>query len=862
MRGLGGLLVVVVSGACVSEVEPGRLAGVEVGGCAEMFDAPGESSCELVVGGSRQISVWVPGAAPTVRIDDTRQEVASPTEIDGGYRIELEIPDGARVLTLSREEPTEQRWRLPFVWADPHTTNALTRAIMEMQTAYRESELPGCQRAARVVYMLARQQRRNIGAMLAARSGTSCTDAGSLREWALDAAQIPVGMDEREVDRADIEVQFFVRQGALSQALVAADRGRRLALHLGMANTYVELALTSANLLLEIGDLDGALATMNEVLGRDSDPCTRASIHLNLAWAHLQRAERAAAKDVDEVHHQLRRGLALGTEHACRREDMISFGLNAVRALQYEREWERSDAELEALVQPLATLDAPPIHAEFRLLKARAALALGQPLAARVSLGSADLPEGLPLDLELDLMVARGEVEAALGMNDRSLAAYLDAHRRTLGRLRGVPWDRGRQRFVFDRLRGAQRLVEVYRGPFADDAAAFRVAREAAGAEARWLARRDTSTRIRRDYLTWRAEREGELVAAWDLPPEDRRRDLASARRETDLREAALFAPADSFDPSGAALRPPRPDELVLLYFPTGAHQFLIFGATTAGTKAASIELTSSELLLQGDGLTAGALQRWSERLLEPMAAEVDRARRIRILPSFGVQALPFHALPWRGRPLLAHADVVYSLDLPVRAASNAVGGALIVGDPLGDLEGAREEVDAVRAAHVASGVEVVSLVGQQATGPNVRRLLPQVRHLHYAGHSTTAGAFGWDSTLRLAHDTSLTVADIVAFERVPQTVVLLSCHGGHVSRDPRSQGVSLAAAFLFAGSEAVIAMATPVAEAEALLLASSFHVPPTDASALSVTYRTATLHLLETTASGAAWQGLRLWVP
>ena len=82
------------------------------------------------------------------------------------------------------------------------------------------------------------------------------------------------------------------------------------------------------------------------------------------------------------------------------------------------------------------------------------------------------------------------------------------------------------------------------------------------------------------------------------------------------------------------------------------------------------------------------------------------------------------------------------------------------------------------------------------------------------------------------------------------------------MSRDPRSQGVSLAAAFLFAGSEAVIATTTPVDEAEAPLLALSFHAPPTDAAALSVMYRTGRLRLLETAASDAAWQGLRLWVP
>ncbi|WAS93429.1 CHAT domain-containing protein [Nannocystis punicea] len=536
-----------------------------------------------------------------------------------------------------------------------------------------------------------------------------------------------------------------------------------------------------------------------------------------------------------------------------------------MRALQLERNWPEAGRQLELLGDQLKADGDGAVQAEFQLLRARHSLAMGRAPEARAALEATNSHRDLPDDLRLELTLARGEVEEALGSWRAAFDLYQRSRRMTNDRLHRLPSDGGTQRFLVDRLRGVQRLVELSQSRFADHAAAFRLAREAAGTEVRWLLQRDADASRRRDYLARRDEHERMLAEAWDLSPAHRRQLLDSAQRATALKQAAFLGGQRPYDPARLELRAPAPGELLLLYFPLDARRFMAFAATEADIEVAIIDLEQSALPGEGEVLSDEALGVWSERLLAPLGPALDRARSIRVLPSFGVQALPFHALPWRGGPLLARAPVAYGLDLPVRSRGRvkaAPDSILIVGDPLGDLGGARRESEELQASLDASGVEVRSLVGPRATGPAVRAWLPRAAHFHYAGHSASAGAFGWASTLRLAQDTSLTVTDIIALDQVPPTVVLLSCDAGHVSRDSRAQGISLAAAFAFAGSEAVIAMSTPVDATEAPLLGAGFHGPLADAAELAVMYRTELLHLRQESLSDTAWQGLRLWVP
>lgn len=871
MMWLRSWFVGLVLAACGTGGETPPLADAVVGFCLDVIDSLDGPVCELEEEGERTIRVWVSGSRVVAWVDGSPRSVTSETAVDGGWRVDIEVPRGARALTLTRQGEDSELWRLRFAWTTSMRNSELDQVQAAMQTAFAESASERCRQQAGRAVALATEQRRGLGAMLAARTGAMCSDVEHKREWIAHAVQIPEGPDEREVDRAALAAEYFHREGTYQQALDTVDRGLQRALRIGLRSPSIELLVLKLVILAEMGDfakadeIDDVLTRMSTL---DPNPCVYASRLLNLAWIRLRQAERTPGTGHEGIHEAihdaLRRGEELVAAGGCRREEALPFLLNTVRTLQLDHAWPAANAELGRLARVLRDGDDPALHAEFRLLRARQSLAAGDVAAARVALAAPVAWGDMPDELALEWMLALGEVEEARGADREAFGFYLRAHRRTVDRLQGLPLTGGMQRFLVDRMRGVQRLVELSRERFEDDAGAFHFAREAAGTEAHWLAQRDADADLRAAHRTWRDEHERVLVDAWDLSPAARRELLDTTRRATAMQEAVLLAGrragmSEALEPRSAGAR-----ELMLLYFPLGGRRILGFGASEGGVQIAAIDLTDA-VPVEAEVWSDEALEAWSERLLTPFAAAVDRAGRVVVLPSFGLQALPFHAFPWRGRPLLAHAEVVYSLDLPVRAGrrpADSGGRVLVVGDPLGDLEGARTEAEAIVSLLGTSGLDVSTLIGPSAAGPAVRADLSRARHFHYAGHSASAGPFGWASTLRLAHDTSLSIADIVALERVPRTVVLLSCEAGYVSRDPRAQGISLAAAFVFAGSEAVLAMATPVDEDEAPLLAAAFQGEVADGAALSMMYRTGLLRLPEGTLSQAAWQGLRLWVP
>lgn len=841
------------------------LPDVMVVHCRDIIDSPVGPVCELDSDGDRHIRLWMPGEMLVAWIDGERQDPVSQTAVDDGFRLEIEVPSGAGALTLARAGSRLPGWRLPFAWSMSTSRPALTQAIDAARAAHGAAHMSECRREAKRAFALAEAQHRGASAMLAAMMGVACSTAEPWHEWTAMAARIPAGADDRELDRASLEAQYFHREGALPQAIAAADRGLQAALRLGLEPQAIEFLNIKASVLAELGDFSDAIAVMDEWIGRDAIaknyPCHRASMHINLAWALMQWAERDTTADQRSPYDALQRGL----RSKCPDGVVTAFRLNLVRALQRDRRWDESGRELDALATRIKHDGDGAVRAEFQLLRARQSLAKGQAVAADEILGSASPHNDLPADLRLELTLARGEVEEALGSWRTAFEAYETARRITNDRIHDLPADGGMQRFLVDRLRGVQRLVELSRSRFADDGAAFRVAREAAGTEVRWLLTRATDPGRRREFLAGRDEAEQALVSAWDLGPSDRRSLLNAAERAAALKQATLLGGGRPYDPSRFVLRAAAPGELLLLYFPLDVHRWLAFAAAETGVETAVIDLELSPLPVGADVWSEAELAAWSERLLAPLAGAIDRARVIRVLPSFGVQALPFHALPWRGQPLLAHAEVAYSLDLPdlgERRTGTAEDRVLLVADPLGDLDGARRESAQLQASMSNSGVEVLSLTGQRATGPAVRASLSKAGHFHYAGHSASAGAFGWASTLRLAEDTSLSVADIVALDQVPATVVLVSCDAGHASRDPRAQSISLAAAFVFSGSDAVIAMSVPIDANEAPRLASVFHGRLADASSLAMMYRKGLLRLRGESLSDTAWQGLRLWVP
>jgi cellulose synthase operon protein C len=268
--------------------------------------------------------------------------------------------------------------------------------------------------------------------------------------------------------------------------------------------------------------------------------------------------------------------------------------------------------------------------------------------------------------------------------------------------------------------------------------------------------------------------------------------------------------------PAGGPIEPPRAGELLLAFHPL-----------PGGWVAFAADVNS--IAVHPFALDAGLLadpQALAREVLEPFHDEIERAQRIRILPYGSLRSLDFHALPFTGDVLLKAKPVIYGLDVPTKLEASNHGRpgeprALLVADPNDNLPGALAEVEEVGRAIAAwkPSWPVARLTAAAARADVVRGQLDTLDLFHFSGHGVFEGFGGWDSRLRLADETSVTIGDLLALERAPRWVVLSGCDTGRSGAEARIEGLGIANAFLLAGSRAVVASVRPVDDKTTLRL-------------------------------------------
>ncbi len=343
-------------------------------------------------------------------------------------------------------------------------------------------------------------------------------------------------------------------------------------------------------------------------------------------------------------------------------------------------------------------------------------------------------------------------------------------------------------------------------------------------------------------YVEARTDYEQLLQSRSDLPEGELQRATQEAKRRHDELQQnvlELFSQraANPRRPACEALSPREPGELLLGLHPLG-DDLLVIASADGGTTHHIVRGFGRD----GRGWTP---KRLSAELFRGLDHDIDGAKRIRVLATHGATTIDVHALSWRGRPLIRQRPVVYGLEL--LAPRDAVDGAgpssaLVVADGTVVPAG---EVDFVVGRIAETGTKVVQLGSDRQTPELLRTHLAAVEHFHYLGHayrSGTApsaerggepmlaaeslwppypgGAASEPAFIPLDGDAGrLEVADILMLEQVPRTVMLMGCATGSVEGTAPGGGVSLAAAFLGAGSVAVVASTRKVGSAEAFLL-------------------------------------------
>jgi hypothetical protein len=624
----------------------------------------------------------------------------------------------------------------------------------------------------------------------------------TLRSLSVDALS-----QQAEVLQALGRHQEAIRQQAAAVATSTGCQRGRMTANLGW---FRWLAADAQRLDHAQPDPPGVEAAYDEALRLLADcgqPSWLATIYLNRALAAVQRGDAATT-----------------------RADLAAFSTHLPTPGLELRLW-----QLEIEARLLTVTGAHPAALSAWRTLAQIAQDVGAPQASwRAALGTA-------------------ESLADLGQLDAAARAFGQADRQLDDQLLMVA-GRGRETFLGDRERGTRRALAVLLD-LERPAEALALARRVQIRLIRRLQRVDRiaglspATRAQWTQAMTRfgqARSRADTLAAqiWTAPKDQRAHLKATLAQARQAASAALDEAFDALAEHQPAEPRLTPEGTLLLTWHRLPQGWVAFAAEAQGPHSQTVRAVRMK------GVAP-------EQLLAPFEAELARARQVAIIPTGALRDVAFHALPWRGKPLLAQVPVVYPLDLgPAPAASD--GPALVIGDPDQSLPQAAAEARAVHQTLRARG-PTQQLAGAQATPAAVLAALQRASHLHYAGHGEYGGLGGWDSALRLADRGRLTIGDILAAERVPATVVLSGCETGKSGRAHAGASVGLSQAFLAAGATAVLATDRTVQDALARAVAEALYARLPGRSLAQAAQQA--LLAVAAAQPEADWTAYRIWV-
>lgn len=843
----------------LSPPAPEFLSEVQYAGC----DAVKAGPVCLFSDKPRQLDLWWPATLGDLKAASTSQGPLVRPETkreQGGWMTQIMVPASAQWLQLDFAGTARpRRHRLPM---------ALYPAVPALQTAARRQtagDLEGAMAALREGLDQAQglQKARLQAALARLALQTQAIDAAiaALRESMKEAAaQGLISQQLKDAVALSYALLNYRQDYAGARAVIAEARPMAAT----VPEHLVALRYNEGGIASQVGDMGEAISAFRESaeraqkLGRDA--LARAAQRNGAATLRLLgRSDEALA---------MQRALVDGpTDTPCdASDDRLNLALSLLSAARAQNAPPNSEPQ-QLLQQAHAALSAcaDPFRERNlwieRLLlavqsndlaemkTAEAALLSGQegqsPLLhvwqldalARLALWRSQWQSALQLfESELQLAQRLGLAQERfrawvgkgtaykLGKRRReAVAAFQQAEAALDALAQQIPLGQGVASFVRDHQQSVQELVQALLDmghvPAAMDAVrvaqarAFLLAAQAPQVAQLPEARRKQWEDALARYHQLRANLESRR-AQWDVTAEDQRQhDDANAPERTAV-EKALEAVYRTLRPQGAptrtSLRKPGANEAYLVYFRSQAG-WLAFVSTGQASRVVQIPEVSSDL----DAETL------SEILLQPFAPELAKVTRITLLPPPALWHIDFAALPWRGKPLAHHAWVQYKLDV-CQNERDCGGGApkqdrpsaLVISDPKLDLQGARREAESVSEPLVKAGYLVNALAGSEASHARVLEALSQANLLHYAGHGTHAGIDAEQSALLLGQDTRLLLGDILSLAKVPRRVVLSACEGA--SLDQRVGGLSLAHAFVAAGSSVVIAAVREVSDTSA----------------------------------------------
>ena len=543
--------------------------------------------------------------------------------------------------------------------------------------------------------------------------------------------------------------------------------------------------------LYEVGDLEGARQAL-EAAGRladGQDAEARARFLANRGGMLVDQGRLALARR--DLEQALEAGAGAMDHRFLRRVHLNLTGIHL----------DQGDVERAArhLQEAWKHAEAGPARATaLQYYLARVELARGRPAEALQALGAALDQDPAP-DWTWDLELQRGRAEEARG----DLAAAAAAYRRSIEVVEEM-----RRELAFDELKSW--LLDRKRQPFE---AQFRLqARSGRAEDALATAERALARTFLDAFLHASSSAGGSPGKPWSSASLQRIEGLES------LLPAMSESPVSALQPIGQVLTA-FGDRHGLVYFEAGGDLWRI---TVSGRRVhlhppvAVEEVRRLAGKLLADPEDRRAADRLGERLLPPGSLP-ESGTAVHVVADGILGNLPFAALRREGRYLVEDHPVLFLPGLSALAAlegrrGETPGPAVVLADSRGDLPGAAEE-----GRVVARRLGAAPLIAGKAISGELRKA-GGARVLHVALHTGPGPRGAW---LQLA-DRQVSASEIVAGRIGPRLVVLASCASG--VRPGRQMWGSLGAAFLAAGSRAVLASLWSVEDERAREFVLSFY--------------------------------------
>lgn len=539
--------------------------------------------------------------------------------------------------------------------------------------------------------------------------------------------------------------------------------------------------------LYTLGDLDGALRALDAArtyippdaaMDQARLLATRSSIYLDQGRAALAR---------DALHKALDHAGGGG-------DDPLFFRSAHLNLVQANLALDRLDEAEQNLAAAAAYADADAegtAAAALAYWQGRLAHARGR-FAEAMAIYDEALARDASPEWVWDLELHRGRAAEAAGDLEIALQAYrhaadvLQTMRAALGIDELKAWHLDHQRQPFEAL------FRLYAAQ-GDGARALTVVEEVKARTFLDAFIRATSDQQPTDQASLARGALARVEALGDLLPA--------------LRASAVVSPQPL-----AVLLPALADRHLLVYFDAGEELWLL--AVDGGrirprrlaSTASELEATVDRFLGAPDDRTVAASL---GALLLPPDLLPTPGTPLVIVPDAALGRLPFAALRTEDRPLIEDYTISYAPSLNglvalARRQVAAPGPPAVLGDPRGDLPQA-----AVEAREVAILLRTAAHTGGQAD----RQTLEAATHaqvLHLATHTGLGARGPW-----LALADGEVPADAIVTDAIgPPLVVLASC--ASAARTGKGLWGSLAAAFLTAGSRAVVASLWSIEDATA----------------------------------------------